>query len=235
MIVVLRTLSTSPKSSMNTRFAPPFFPPPPRGGGIFSPTLPLQGGWGGVPGAISPFPPFFSPFFFTFPPPSFFFFFFLSPPRLTPLSPPPPPPHFPPVVSGFSWSHFFIWGKPDKTFFFSPPGHSTPPRGAGGATTDREAQKRVFMELFGDVDNVPEHQLHGATFEKTPRRGPTTPFSSSTAASGRVILRASTTPQPAPELVLQPAPLRPGPGRPLQGRQAAGPRARGHRGARLSA
>jgi DNA-directed RNA polymerase subunit beta len=35
-----------------------------------------------------------------------------------------------------------------------------------GTDNDREAQKRVFMELFGDVDDVPEHHYIESTFEK---------------------------------------------------------------------
>src|SRR5437870_8614497 len=35
-----------------------------------------------------------------------------------------------------------------------------------GTDNDREAQKRVFMELFGDVDNEAEHHYMESTFEK---------------------------------------------------------------------
>src|SRR5437660_8199713 len=35
-----------------------------------------------------------------------------------------------------------------------------------GTDNDREAQKRVFMELFGDVDNDAEHHYMESTFEK---------------------------------------------------------------------
>src|SRR3984893_9500829 len=35
-----------------------------------------------------------------------------------------------------------------------------------GTDNDREAQRRAFMELFGDVDNDPEHHYMESTFDK---------------------------------------------------------------------
>ena len=49
-----------------------------------------------------------------------------------------------------------------------------------GTENDREAQKRALNELFGDVDNNPEHRYMEATLEKdtTTKTAPARPMKS---------------------------------------------------------
>ena len=102
-----------------------------------------------------------------------------------------------------------------------------------GTENDREAQKRALLEMFGDVDNNPEHRYMESTLDKdtTMKTEDALLELYRRVRPGDPPVRRQR-PQPAAEPVLQPAPVRPRPCRPLQGRQAAGPRRGGHPRAR---